>query len=63
MITNFQEYEVTLKLRYSSEVFPGDPDDVYELAELEKAAAIVDIKLAFPDSEIIDLEISPVIGE
>lgn len=63
MQTNFQEYEVTLKLRYTSEVFPGDPDDVYELADLERYAVVTELNLAFPDSEILSMSIDPVLGE
>lgn len=31
-----QIFEALLKIRWETEVFPDDPDDVYELAELEK---------------------------
>lgn len=31
-----QKYTATVEVNWSSEVFDGDPDDVYELAELEK---------------------------
>jgi len=37
MATNYQTYTATVEITYSSEVFEGDPDDVYQLADLEKA--------------------------
>lgn len=33
---NIQHYEATVKLTWSSEVFDGDPTDVFELAAAEK---------------------------
>lgn len=36
MATNYQTYTATIEVTYSSEVFEGDPDDVYQLADLEK---------------------------
>lgn len=36
MAENYQTYKATIEITYSSEVFPGDPDDVFELANLEK---------------------------
>lgn len=41
---NSQTYEATVKLTWSSEIFDGDPDDVFELAAAEKIflAAVLD---------------------
>jgi hypothetical protein len=41
---NAQTYEATVKLTWSSEIFEGDPDDVFELAGLEKTflSAVLD---------------------
>jgi hypothetical protein len=36
MAENYQTYTATVEITYSSEVFPGDPDDVFQLADLEK---------------------------
>lgn len=36
MATNYQTYTATIEITYSSEVFEGDPDDVFQLADLEK---------------------------
>lgn len=36
MATNYQTYTATIEVTYSSEVFDGDPDDIYQLADLEK---------------------------
>ena len=36
MAENYQTYKATIEITYSSEVFPGDPDDVFQLADLEK---------------------------
>jgi len=37
MATNYQTYTATIEVIFSSEVFEGDPDDIYQLADLEKA--------------------------
>jgi hypothetical protein len=63
MLGAYQKYEVTVKFTYESEVFPEDPDDVFELAELEKLAVVTDLNVAFPELEVKELEIVPVIGE
>jgi hypothetical protein len=41
---NIQNYKATVTLNWSSEVFEGDPDDVFELAALEEKflAAVLD---------------------
>jgi len=36
MATNYQTYTAHIEVTYSSEVFEGDPDDVFQLADLEK---------------------------
>lgn len=36
MTGNYQTYTATVEITYSSEVFEGDPDDVFQLADLEK---------------------------
>ena len=36
MAENYQTYTATVEITYSSEVFEGDPDDVFQLADLEK---------------------------
>ena len=33
---NTQKYRAVVQLEWSSEIFDGDPDDVFELAEAEK---------------------------
>lgn len=63
MLGAYQKYEVTVKFTYESEVFPEDPDDVFELAELEKLSAASDLNIAFPGLEVKELEIVPVIGD
>lgn len=64
MAQNFQTYEATIKLTYQSEVFPGDPDDVYELANLERPwvdqAAQV-LAEEFEDGFVELLELKPVL--
>jgi len=63
MLGAYQKYEVTVKFTYESEVFPEDPSDVFELAELEKLAVLTDLNVAFPELEVKELEIVPVIGD
>ena len=63
MLGAYQKYEVTVKFTYESEVFPEDPDDVFELAELEKPAVLTDLNVAFPELDVKELSIVPVIGE
>lgn len=63
MLGAYQKYEVTVKFTYESEVFPEDPDDVFELAELEKLAVVTDLNVAFPELIVKELEIVPVIGD
>lgn len=63
MLGNYQKYEVTTKFVIESEVFPEDPDDVYELAGLEKTSVLVELGITFPDLEVKELSVVPVIGE
>lgn len=63
MLGDYQKYEVTVKFTYESEVFPEDPDDVFELAELEKIPVAADLNTAFPELVIKELNIVPVIGD
>jgi len=63
MLGAYQKYEVSVKFTYESEVFPEDPDDVFELAALEKLAVLTDLNVAFPELDVKELEIVPVIGD
>ncbi|UDL16827.1 hypothetical protein SEA_ATUIN_164 [Arthrobacter phage Atuin] len=63
MLGDFQKYEVTTKFTFESEVFPEDPDDVFELAELEAKSVATELSIAFPELEIQDLTVVPVTGE
>jgi hypothetical protein len=64
MIDNEQRYEVTVKLTYAAEVFAGDPDDVFELAEQEKTFVRSELESVFGASGIItELNVVPVLGE
>lgn len=63
MLGNYQKYEVTVTFTYESEVFPEDPDDVFELADLEKPAVLSDLNVAFHELEVKELAIVPVIGD
>lgn len=64
MIDNEQRYEVTVKLTYAAEVYPGDPDDVFELAEQEKSFIRGELESVFGASgEISELSVVPVLGE
>ena len=63
MLGDYQKYEVNVKFTFESEVFPEDPDDVYELANLEKDSLATDLKGSFPSLEIKDLQVVPVLGD
>lgn len=63
MLGDYQKYEVTVKYTFEAEVFPEDPDDVFELAQLEEKSVAEQLSIAFPELEILDLTVSPVIGE
>lgn len=63
MLGDYQKYEVNVKFTFESEVFPEDPDDVYELANLEKDSLATDLKVSFPSLEIKDLQVVPVLGD
>jgi hypothetical protein len=63
MLGDFQKYEVNVKFTFESEVFPEDPDDVYELAQLEEKSVATELGIAFPELEIQELSVEPVIGE
>lgn len=63
MRENYQSYEVNVKFVFEAEVFPEDPDDVYELAALEEKSVATELSISFPSAEIKELSIVPVIGE
>jgi len=63
MLGNYQKYEVTVKFTFESEVFPEDPDDVFELAQLEAKSVATELGIAFPELEIQTLDVAPVIGD
>lgn len=61
MLGNYQRYEVTVKFAFDSEVFPDDPDDIFELADLEKTSVESIIKTGFDEVEIESLSVEPII--
>ncbi len=63
MLGDYQKYEVTVKYTFEAEVFPEDPDDVFELAKLEEKSVAEQLSIAFPELEIQDLTVAPVIGD
>jgi hypothetical protein len=63
MLGNFQKYEVNVTFTIEREVFPEDPNDVYELSELEKPSILNGLEFAFPDAEISEFSVTPVIGD
>jgi hypothetical protein len=63
MLGDYQKYEVTVKYTFEAEVFPEDPDDVFELAQLEEKSVAQQLSIAFPELEIQDLTVAPVIGD
>jgi hypothetical protein len=65
--TEPQRYRATIELTWSSEVFEGDPDDVFELAALEEKflAAVLDtatVALNPEDATFDIISIEPVLG-
>lgn len=63
MIDRFQKYKVTVEFEFEAEVFPEDPDDVYQLADLEEKSVATELIISFPSIEIKELTVDPVIGE
>lgn len=63
MLGDYQSYEVEVKFTFEAEVFPEDPDDVFELAQLEEKSIVTQLGIVFPDLEIQGLKVTPVIGE
>lgn len=67
MAINTQRYSVIITLDYEAEVFPEDPKDVKELANLEYGYALEnlerDLDRIFVDNTNLTLSISPIIGE
>lgn len=61
MLANSQAYEVEVKFTFEPPVYDGDPDDIFELAELEKKSVVEVISKMFDEAEISSLEIAPVI--
>lgn len=60
MLGDYQRYEVTVKFAFDSEVFPEDPDDVYQLADLEKASVEQAIRTVFEEVEIESIKVEPI---
>jgi hypothetical protein len=61
MLGNYQRYEVTVKFAFDSEVFPDDPNDVFQLANLEKKTVEDAIRSTFDEVEIESLSVEPII--
>ena len=61
MLGDYQKYDVYAKFSFEAEVFPEDPDDVYELAALEAKAVAEQLGIVFHGLEIRELDIYPVI--
>jgi hypothetical protein len=61
MLGNYQRYEVTVKFAFDAEVFPEDPDDVFELAKLEEKSVAEALSTTFDEVEIEHLSVEPII--
>lgn len=61
MLGDYQKYEVTAKFTFEAEVFPEDPDDVFELARLELDSVEAEIFASFPSAQMKELRINPVV--
>lgn len=60
---SFQKYEVLLTLTFEAPTYPEDPNDVFELANLEKQSIEQSLPTIFPELEVIEFKVTPVIGE
>lgn len=60
MLGNYQRYEVTVRFSFDAEVFPEDPDDVYELAKLEEKSVAEALTTTFDEVEIDTLTVEPI---
>lgn len=60
MLGNYQRYEVTVKFAFDAEVFPEDPDDVYELAKLEEKSVAEALTTTFDEVDIESLTVEPI---
>lgn len=63
MLGDYQRYEVTVKFSFESEVFPEDPDDVFELAGLELDTVESVIRSSFDDVAFTSIDVRPVTVE
>lgn len=63
MRDGYQQYEVNVKFTFEAEVFPEDPDDVYQLAALEEKSVANELFISFPSATIEELSVAPVIGD
>lgn len=63
MLGEYQKYIVHTKFTFEAEVFPEDPADVYDLAALEEKSVAEQLAIAFPELDISELDVYPVIGE
>lgn len=61
MLGNYQRYEVTVKFAFDAEVFPEDPDDVFELANLEEKSVAEALSTTFDEVEIDYITVEPII--
>lgn len=66
MAINTQKYRATVEFEWTGEVFSGDPDDVFELAALEKEYARgvfndAAVKLSADDGVFKIIAVDPVI--
>lgn len=59
MREGYQAYEVNVKFIFEAEVFPDDPEDIYELAALEEKSVATELSISFPSAEITELSVVP----
>lgn len=58
--TPYQRYEATVKFAFESEVFDGDPDDVFQLAAMETDTIRSVIENSFDDVVIDSITVEPI---
>lgn len=70
MTENYQTYKATIEITYSSEVFEDDPDDVFQLADLEKdwvTGRMINLVEDFDSDDrlagFVVVDVVPVVGE
>lgn len=58
-----QKYKVAVTFTFEAPVFEEDPNDLFELADLEEKSIVSAILSTFTDSEVSEIEVTALAGE